>query len=161
MSAVALVFLPVFILIFVIAIPVLVGVLVYNDARRRGLPPLAWALVAALVPSLLGLVVYLVVCAVGQFRRCAVCGAPVRGEYTVCPQCGAQLHTRCKGCGAAVQPGWKVCAHCGAPLPSTPNATIPAGTNQKVLWTILAIVAVLVVLFLACMFLLLMTNFVV
>ena len=44
MAVTALVFLPVFILIFVIAIPVLVGVLVYNDARRRGLPPLAWAL---------------------------------------------------------------------------------------------------------------------
>ena len=159
MSVTALVFLPVFVLIFVIAIPVLVGVLVYNDARRRGLPPLAWALVVSLVPSLLGLVAYLVVCAVGQFRRCSACGAPVRGEYTVCPQCGAQLHARCESCGASVQPGWKVCARCGAPLPATADATLPAGTNQKALWTVLAIVAVLVVLFLVFMFLLLIANF--
>lgn len=159
MSAIALFFLPVFILVFVIAIPVLVGVLVYNDARRRGLPPLAWALVSALVPSLLGLVAYLVVCAVGQFRRCGACGAPVRGEYAVCPRCGAQLHARCESCGAPVQPGWKVCAQCGAPLPAAPDATVPAGTSRKVLWTVLAIVAVLVVLFLVFMLLLLMTNF--
>ena len=37
---------------------------------------------------------------------------------------------------------------------------LPAGTNRKTMWTVLAIVVVLVVLFLVFMFLLFATNFV-
>lgn len=45
-----------------LAVPIVIGVLVYRDARRQEMPaPLGWALAAALVPSFIGLVVYLVV----------------------------------------------------------------------------------------------------
>ena len=52
-----------FIIILVaIAVPIVIGVLVYQDAKRQEMSsPLAWALVAALSPSLIGLVIYLVV----------------------------------------------------------------------------------------------------
>lgn len=47
----------IFLLLF---IPVLVGTLVYRDAAaRRMAHPLLWALAAALVPSFLGLLLYL------------------------------------------------------------------------------------------------------
>ncbi len=52
-----------FIIILVaIAVPIVIGVLVYRDAKRQEMStPLGWALVAALAPSLIGLVIYLVV----------------------------------------------------------------------------------------------------
>ena len=52
-----------FIIILVaIAVPIVIGVLVYRDAKRQEkYRPLGWALVAALAPSLIGLVIYLVV----------------------------------------------------------------------------------------------------
>lgn len=50
------------IILIAIAVPIVVGVLVYRDAQRQGISsPLAWALAAALAPSFIGLVIYLVV----------------------------------------------------------------------------------------------------
>ena len=50
------------ILIFTIGIPIVIAVCVYKDADKRvDCSPWLWALVAALVPSYLGLVVYLVI----------------------------------------------------------------------------------------------------
>lgn len=50
------------VLIFTIGIPIIIAVCVYRDADKRiDCSPWLWALVAALVPSYLGLVVYLVI----------------------------------------------------------------------------------------------------
>lgn len=50
------------ILLFSIALPILIGVCVYRDASKRvDCSPLLWALVAALVPSFIGLVIYLII----------------------------------------------------------------------------------------------------
>ncbi len=50
------------ILLFALGLPILIGVCVYRDARKRvDCSPLLWALVAALVPSFIGLVIYLII----------------------------------------------------------------------------------------------------
>lgn len=50
------------ILIFTIGIPIIIAVCVYRDADKRvDCSPWLWALVAALVPSYLGLIIYLIV----------------------------------------------------------------------------------------------------
>ena len=50
------------ILIFAFGIPILLAVLVYRDANKRmDCSPWLWALVAALVPSFIGVIVYLIV----------------------------------------------------------------------------------------------------
>lgn len=50
------------VLIFTIGIPIIIAVCVYRDADKRvDCSPWLWALVAALVPSYLGLIVYLIV----------------------------------------------------------------------------------------------------
>lgn len=49
-------------LLFTFGIPILIAVFVYRDAKKRqDCDPVLWALVAALVPSLIGLVIYLLV----------------------------------------------------------------------------------------------------
>ncbi|MGN0658788.1 MAG: hypothetical protein ACI4LA_04200 [Emergencia sp.] len=50
------------VILFTVGIPIIIGVCVYRDASRRvDCSPLLWALVAALVPSCIGLVIYLIV----------------------------------------------------------------------------------------------------
>jgi hypothetical protein len=61
---------------------------VYADARRRGMPPVLWVLVALLVPNLLGFLLYF------ALRRplataCAQCGNAVMAEQRFCAWCGS------------------------------------------------------------------------
>ena len=55
-------------IVFFLALPLVIGVLVYRDASRQAMSsPLLWALLAALAPSFIGLIVYLVVrCTCGK-----------------------------------------------------------------------------------------------
>ena len=57
-------FLSVFLLVALcaLAIPLLVGILVYRDADKRvDCNPWPWALIAALAPSFVGLIIYLII----------------------------------------------------------------------------------------------------
>ena len=57
-------FMSVFLLVFLcaLAIPLLVGILVYRDADKRvDCNPWLWALIAALAPSFVGLIIYLII----------------------------------------------------------------------------------------------------
>lgn len=57
----SLIFLP-FILLFSLGIPIIIAVFVYKDAaKRQDCSPILWALVAAFVPSFIGLVIYLLI----------------------------------------------------------------------------------------------------
>jgi predicted RNA-binding Zn-ribbon protein involved in translation (DUF1610 family) len=87
---------------FFILVPLLLGVFVYRDAKDRGMNhPLLWALAAALCPSFLGLIVYLLVRGNYTNWKCPRCGGPVQESYTACPQCGAKLKQKgtCPHCG--------------------------------------------------------------
>jgi hypothetical protein len=62
---------------------------VYADARRRAMPPVLWALLAALVPNLLGFLFYF------ALRRptasqCPQCGRAVEAGQRFCPSCGLE-----------------------------------------------------------------------
>ncbi len=74
-----------------LVIPICIAVFVYKDAKNAGMEPILWALVAALIPSFIGLIIYLIVRSGHSAWHCARCGAPVEEQYAVCPQCGAAL----------------------------------------------------------------------
>lgn len=51
----------VIVLLFLVA-PILIGIIVYNDARKRKVQsPFVWALIAALVPFCIGLLLYAII----------------------------------------------------------------------------------------------------
>lgn len=93
----------------------LVGVLVYRDAARRGMDPWLWATIAAFLPFFIGVVIYLVMRSSAQ-GRCSQCGRPVRSDYRVCPYCGQSQSLQCPQCHEPVAVDWKVCPHCGRSL---------------------------------------------
>lgn len=132
-----------------IAIPVCIGVFVYRDAKQRGMEAILWTLVAVLIPSFIGLIIYLIARTKYSVLRCARCGAVVEEGYAVCPQCGVNLQTSCPSCGRTVQPDWHLCAHCGRELSQhrETNVIEPPSTGKS-LWIALGIIAVLAILIL-------------
>lgn len=62
---------------------------VYADARRRGMPHIPWMLIAAIVPNLLGFLLYFVL-RKPLASPCPQCGQPVAAGQRFCPSCGCQ-----------------------------------------------------------------------
>lgn len=127
-----------------LTIPVLIGVYVYQDAKRRGMNPVLWTLIAVIAPALVGFIIYLLVRNNYSDLECPRCGAPVMEQYVVCPQCGAKLRPACPSCSGPIEPDWRVCPRCAAPLDGVRNdATPPLRRQDKTLRRIL--IAVIVV----------------
>lgn len=128
-------------LAFLIGVPILVGVYVFQDARRRGMNAALWTLIAVLVPMLVGFIIYLLVRGSYPDLKCPRCGAPVRESYVSCPQCGARLKASCPNCSAPVEPDWKVCPRCASPLSQDdPNIQTPVRKKDRGLGIVLAVV---------------------
>lgn len=69
----------------------LMAMWVYRDAKSRGLEAGVWTLVVVLVPSLMGLLLYLLVGRRESRRLCPACGAMVPETNAFCGYCGAEL----------------------------------------------------------------------
>jgi peptidoglycan/LPS O-acetylase OafA/YrhL len=86
-----------------------------SDARRRGMRPVLWCLLAIFVPSAVGIILYFIL-REPLLQGCPKCGASVKPAFTFCPVCGEALAKACPGCRSAVQPEWSHCARCGTAL---------------------------------------------
>jgi hypothetical protein len=61
---------------------------VYADAKRRGMRPVLWTLIAALFPHLFGFLLYFAL-RQPMTPRCPKCGQPVTLDQRFCSWCGA------------------------------------------------------------------------
>lgn len=113
------------IVLLFLSIFVVICVYVYRDASRRGMNAPVWMLIAALAPSFVGLIIYLLVRSKYSDLKCSVCNATVREDYLLCPVCGAKLHAVCSNCGSPLESGWTVCPHCATPCGETSGDIIP------------------------------------
>lgn len=107
-----------FVLFFLFAV-ICIGVWVHGDARRRGMEPLLWALIAILGPNFLGLVAYLVVRKPLRLP-CPSCGQNMPEGASFCPHCRAPQRRLCSACQTPSPDDARFCPHCGATLPDTP-----------------------------------------
>ena len=111
------------------------------DANRRGMQGILWGALVFFT-SIVGLVVYLIVCsgALDTHREsaaavtetttaggtppqaqpagqvCGACRSPLEPEFKLCPYCGEEQNRLCVGCNRELQAGWKVCPYCGTSL---------------------------------------------
>ena len=152
---------PVFIVLAVIIIlPFVIGVYVYRDAKRRGMNAILWALVAALAPSLIGLLVYLLVRSNYSDLRCPQCDTPVKEQFVVCPRCGAKLRPACPNCATPVEVDWKLCPKCTQPLDEVQvDVRMPIKAKDRSIWKVLAIVLIIPALLIAILALSLSVSF--
>ena len=120
-------------------VPVLIGVYVYKDAKSRHMDAVLWTIIAILVPSFVGLIIYLVIRSNNNNLNCPSCHNPIAAEYVLCPYCGLPLKATCPTCETAVYSDWKVCPKCGAELPlsTDPAALYPKPKNDRKLILIL------------------------
>lgn len=138
------------IMLVVLCVPILIGIYVYRDAERRGMNGLLWALVAVFVPSLIGLIIYLLVRGNYSDLKCPGCDAPVKEDYTVCPSCGTKLRPSCPNCSAPVEPEWKVCPRCAQPLSEVENDVMPpVRSKDRTLGKVLLVIILIPVLLIA------------
>ncbi len=90
---------------------------VYRDAKQRRMNAGLWTLIVALLPFLVGMIVYLVCREPNRTYSCPACATPVAVTDTSCSNCGALLNTVCSVCKQPIQPEWKRCPSCGETLP--------------------------------------------
>jgi peptidoglycan/LPS O-acetylase OafA/YrhL len=88
---------------------------VYGDAKRRGIRPGLWALVAACVPYALGFIAYFLL-RDPLLPPCGGCGASVRRDFAFCSQCGTPLRELCPACRRPVEAAFRHCVHCGTKI---------------------------------------------
>ena len=125
-------------------LPILVGVYVYRDAKRRNMNAPLWTIIAILAPSLIGFIIYLLVRGNYSNLKCPRCDATVTEQYVVCPKCGAKLKPSCPNCSTPVELDWTVCPKCAQPLPEMQNDIVtPFRPKDKTLWKILAAIVII------------------
>jgi RNA polymerase subunit RPABC4/transcription elongation factor Spt4 len=86
-----------------------------RDAKRRGMSPTLWTLVAILIPNCLGILLYFVL---RQSLRsgCPQCGCVVQPGFNFCPRCNYKLSPSCPQCQRIVGADDLYCSYCGTSL---------------------------------------------
>lgn len=135
-------------LLVMLMLPASLGVYVYRDAKKRGMNPVLWTLIAMLAPSLIGFIIYLLVRGNYSNMMCPNCNTRIAEQYVVCPGCGAKLKPTCPNCMTAVEPDWNVCPKCAHALPEYQDDVVtPVKPKDKALWKILVLVILVPILF--------------
>lgn len=125
-------------------LPLLIGIYVYRDAKRRNMNAPLWTIIAILAPSLIGFIIYLLVRGNYSNLKCPRCEATVTEQFVVCPKCGTKLRPTCPNCSMAVEPDWSVCPKCTHPLPAVQDDIVtPVRPKDKTLWKILAAIIII------------------
>lgn len=87
---------------------------IYGDARRRGMRPVLWALLAFFIPNAIGIILYFIL-REPLLVNCPKCGAGTKSAFPFCPSCGSSLADTCPSCRSAIESGWSHCPRCGTP----------------------------------------------
>ena len=86
-----------------------------RDAKRRGMSPVLWTIVAVFIPNALGIILYFVL---RQPLRsaCPQCGSAVQPGFNFCPRCSYKLSPSCPQCQRVVGVNDVYCPYCGTSL---------------------------------------------
>lgn len=97
-----------------------------RDAKRRGMSPTLWTIVAVLIPNALGILLYFIL-RHPLGGACPQCGCPVQPGFNFCPRCNYKLSPSCPHCQHVVSATDVYCPYCGTPLrnPAPPVGGLP------------------------------------
>ena len=87
-----------------------------RDAKRRGMSPTLWTIMAVIIPNALGIILYFLL---RQSLRgaCPQCGFAVQTGFNFCPRCSYKLSPNCPQCQRVVGVHDVYCPYCGTSLP--------------------------------------------
>jgi len=97
-----------------------------RDAKRRGMSPTLWTIMAAFIPNALGIILYFLL---RQPLRsaCPQCGNAVQTGFNFCPRCSCKLSPSCPQCQRVVGVSDVYCPYCGTSLR---NQTSPGDSGN-------------------------------
>ncbi len=99
-----------------------------RDAKRRGMSPTLWTIVAVIIPNALGIILYFIL---RQPLRsaCPKCGCAIQTGFNFCPRCSYKLSPSCPQCQRVISASDVYCPYCGtsqrnhaAPVSSEPTS---------------------------------------
>ena len=96
-----------------------------RDAKRRGMSPTLWTIIALIIPNALGIILYFVL-RLPLRNTCPQCGQPVQTGFSFCPHCSYKLTPNCAQCQRPVGINDVYCPYCGV---AQRGQTPPAGTT--------------------------------
>lgn len=93
-----------------------------RDAKRRGMNPILWTIVAVIIPNALGIILYFIL-RQPPGRACPQCGNAVQTGFNFCPRCSCKLSPSCSHCQRIVGIADVYCPYCGTSLcdPAPPS----------------------------------------
>jgi RNA polymerase subunit RPABC4/transcription elongation factor Spt4 len=99
-----------------------------RDAKRRGMSPLLWTIMAVIIPNALGIILYFLL-RQPLGGACPQCGTSVQTGFNFCPRCNHKLSPNCPQCQHVVGVSDIYCPYCGTSLRDQvpPAAGSPAG----------------------------------
>ena len=86
-----------------------------RDAKRRGMSPVLWTIVAVIIPNALGIVLYFIL-RQPRSSACPQCGTSVQTGFNFCPRCSYKLTPACPQCQRVVAINDVYCPYCGTSL---------------------------------------------
>jgi RNA polymerase subunit RPABC4/transcription elongation factor Spt4 len=98
-----------------------------RDAKRRGMSPTLWTILAVIIPNALGIILYFLL---RQPRgiACPQCGNAVQSGFNFCPRCSHKLSPSCPQCQRLIGANDIFCPYCAASLRNQagPASGLPA-----------------------------------
>jgi len=95
-----------------------------RDAKRRGMSPTLWTIVAVIIPNALGIILYFIL-RQPRSGACPQCACAVQTGFNFCPRCSYKLSPSCLQCQRVVGVNDVFCPYCGASLRN--QAAQPSG----------------------------------
>jgi RNA polymerase subunit RPABC4/transcription elongation factor Spt4 len=86
-----------------------------RDAKRRGMSPVLWTIVAIIIPNALGMILYFILRQSLQ-TACPRCGHVMHPGFAFCPQCSYKVTPVCPQCQRSVEVSDVYCPYCGNSL---------------------------------------------
>jgi RNA polymerase subunit RPABC4/transcription elongation factor Spt4 len=101
-----------------------------RDAKRRGMSPAFWTILAVIIPNALGIILYFLL-RQPLHSACPQCGSGVQTGFNFCPRCSYKLSPSCPQCQRLVGVNDVYCPYCGTSLRSqaAPVSTPPEATK--------------------------------
>jgi RNA polymerase subunit RPABC4/transcription elongation factor Spt4 len=101
-----------------------------RDAKRRGMSPTLWTVVAVIIPDCLGILLYFILRHPRQ-SACPQCGSAVQAGFNFCPRCSYKLAPSCPKCQRIVGGTDVFCPYCATSLctPAAPRSGLSTQTS--------------------------------
>jgi RNA polymerase subunit RPABC4/transcription elongation factor Spt4 len=97
-----------------------------RDAKRRGMSPTLWTIMAVIIPNALGIILYFLL-RQPLGSACPQCGNAVQTGFNFCPRCSYKLSPSCPQCQRLVGVNDVYCPYCASSLR---NPAAPASGLQ-------------------------------